>query len=118
MNHRMMSAIIKCPIVREKMTIRDIAKESGVSIATVSRVINNSGMVSDAARRSVEAAITKFDYQKPEAKNENKSRHDWVFNGIIWKQQKCLSATNRASLPAARRFERGKGRANIFGQEL
>ena len=56
------------------MTIRDIAKESGVSIATVSRVINNSGKVSDAARHSVEAAIAKFDYQKPEPKKRKATK--------------------------------------------
>lgn len=56
------------------MTIRDIAKESGVSIATVSRVINNSGTVSDAARRSVEAAIAKFDYQKPEPRKKKATK--------------------------------------------
>nr|VVV05650.1 HTH-type transcriptional regulator GalR [Aliivibrio wodanis] len=56
------------------MTIRDIAKYSGVSIATVSRVINNNGKVSDAARHSVEAAIAKFNYQKPEPKKKKATK--------------------------------------------
>ncbi|MGR6859506.1 LacI family DNA-binding transcriptional regulator [Aliivibrio salmonicida] len=56
------------------MTIRDIAKYSGVSIATVSRVINNNGKVSDVARHSVEAAIAKFNYQKPEPKKKKATK--------------------------------------------
>ena len=56
------------------MTIRDIAKYSGVSIATVSRVLNNNGKVSDAARYSVEAAIAKFNYQKPEPKKKKATK--------------------------------------------
>ena len=56
------------------MTIRDIAKYSGVSIATVSRVLNNNGKVSDAARHSVEAAIAKFNYQKPEPKKKKATK--------------------------------------------
>lgn len=56
------------------MTIRDIAKYSGVSIATVSRVLNNNGKVSDTARHSVEAAIAKFNYQKPEPKKRKATK--------------------------------------------
>jgi DNA-binding LacI/PurR family transcriptional regulator len=43
-------------------TIRDVAKFANVSIATVSRVINDSGPVSDETRRVVEAAIEVLDY--------------------------------------------------------
>ena len=43
-------------------TIRDVARESGVSIATVSRVFNNSSLVSeDTAKRVMEVAA-RFDY--------------------------------------------------------
>lgn len=43
-------------------TISDIAKEAGVCIATVSRVMNSSDKVSEATRAKVEAAMKKFDY--------------------------------------------------------
>ncbi len=43
------------------ITITDVAKEAGVSIATVSRVINN-GNVRDAKRRAVLDAIKKLNY--------------------------------------------------------
>ena len=43
-------------------TIQDIAEYAGVSAATVSRVINNSGYVSDETRAIVEKAILELNY--------------------------------------------------------
>lgn len=42
--------------------MQDIAKKAGVSSATVSRVINQSGYVSSATRKKIEAAIQQMDY--------------------------------------------------------
>jgi len=44
------------------MRIKDIAREAGVSTATVSHVINKTKYVSDPTRERVEKAIKKFDY--------------------------------------------------------
>jgi len=44
-------------------TIADVAKEAGVSMMTVSRVINHSGAVSEATRERVEHAIRKLGYR-------------------------------------------------------
>ena len=44
-------------------TIKDIAKASGYSIGTVSRVLNNRTDVSEQARQAVEEAIRKYNYQ-------------------------------------------------------
>jgi LacI family transcriptional regulator len=44
-------------------TIRDIAKESGVSIATVSRFINNSGYVEVETKKRIKENIDKFGYK-------------------------------------------------------
>jgi|LFRM01.2.fsa_nt_gb LacI family transcriptional regulator len=44
-------------------TIKDVASEAGVSIATVSAVINGTRPVSDATRRRVEAVIQRLGYQ-------------------------------------------------------
>ena len=44
------------------MNIYDIAKEAGVSIATVSRVLNNKGTVSAATRARVEAILKENNY--------------------------------------------------------
>lgn len=43
-------------------TIKDVAKAAGVSVATVSRVLNNSAAVSDAASERVNKAIDKLGY--------------------------------------------------------
>lgn len=47
-------------------TIKDVAKLAGVSISTVSRVMNNSKPVSREARRRVEEAIKKLDFKPNE----------------------------------------------------
>lgn len=43
-------------------TIRDVAKQAGVSVATVSRVINEIGYVHEDTRRKVETAIKELNY--------------------------------------------------------
>lgn len=50
----------------KRITIYDVAKESGVSLATVSRVINGSDIVRDDTRIKVQNAIEKLGY-KPNA---------------------------------------------------
>ena len=47
-------------------TIRDVAKLAGVSVATVSRAINESGYVSKEAREKIEAAIKELDFSPNE----------------------------------------------------
>jgi len=44
------------------VTIRDVARQAGVGIGTVSRVLNDSPLVSDETRHKVLAAITALDY--------------------------------------------------------
>jgi LacI family transcriptional regulator len=44
------------------ITIRDVAREAGVSIATVSRVINDSARVNDETRRRVWDAASRLDF--------------------------------------------------------
>ena len=43
-------------------TIKDVARLAGVSVATVSRVINNSPKASEASRQSVGAAMETLNY--------------------------------------------------------
>ncbi|MBO6054771.1 MAG: LacI family DNA-binding transcriptional regulator [Oscillospiraceae bacterium] len=47
------------------VTIHDVAREAGVSLATVSRVVNHSLVVSQATREKVLEAIEKVGYQPP-----------------------------------------------------
>lgn len=48
----------------KKPTIRDVAQEAGVSVATVSRVLNNKPDASGAARKKVEDAVSKLGYAR------------------------------------------------------
>ncbi len=51
---------------RKRVTIYSVAHEAGVSLATVSRVINDSNVVKEETRKKVQAAIEKLGY-KPNA---------------------------------------------------
>ena len=56
------------------MTIKDIAKESGYAVGTVSRVLNNHPDVSEKARQRILAVVAKNGYtQNPNAKNLKQS---------------------------------------------
>ncbi|MEG0152210.1 MAG: LacI family DNA-binding transcriptional regulator, partial [Cellulosilyticaceae bacterium] len=43
-------------------TIKEVAKVSGVSVATVSRVLNNTAPVNAETRKRIEAVIKELDY--------------------------------------------------------
>jgi len=47
----------------DKVTIYDVAEEAGVSLATVSRVINGSSVVKEATKLKVQKAIKKLDFK-------------------------------------------------------
>lgn len=48
---------------RTMATIKDVAKQAGVSVATVSRVLNNNGYVNEDTRNKVNLAIKQLNYQ-------------------------------------------------------
>ena len=45
------------------VNIKDVAKHAGVSVATVSRLLNKKGYVSEAAKENIEAAIAALNYR-------------------------------------------------------
>ena len=49
--------------LKERVTIYEVAKASGVSLATVSRVINNQGNVTEKTREKVQATIKRLGYK-------------------------------------------------------
>ncbi len=64
-----------------KLTIKDVAKHAGVSTATISRVLNGSGYVSEDVRRQVLASVKELNYRQcdrpqPEAGEIAKYRDD------------------------------------------
>ncbi|SHE42258.1 LacI family DNA-binding transcriptional regulator [Clostridium fallax] len=64
------------------VTINDIAKMAGVSLATVSRVLNNSGYVKDETRKKVLAVIKELNYT-PSAIARSLSKNQTSTIGVI-----------------------------------
>ena len=64
------------------MTISDIARLSGVSVATVSRVINNKSYVKDETRKKIEAVIEEHGY-RPNAVARSLTRNDTSMIAVI-----------------------------------
>jgi len=58
----------------EKHTIKDVARVAGVSIGTVSNVLNRPGQVSPGYRARVEAAITELGFVRDETAWSLRSR--------------------------------------------
>jgi uncharacterized protein YerC len=52
----------KSKVVTTAATIRDVTREAGVSVATVSRVLNSSSQVSEEINQKVQATIDALDY--------------------------------------------------------
>jgi len=67
---------------RPRATIEDVAKAAGVSTATVSRVMNRSGKVSQRALKRVEAAMTALKYV-PSATAQGLARHKTNTIGVV-----------------------------------
>ena len=61
------------------MTIKDIARESGYSVGTVSRVLNNSTDVSDKARKRIMEVVNKYHFRlNSNAKHLKKQSRDGI----------------------------------------
>ncbi|WP_153730426.1 LacI family DNA-binding transcriptional regulator [Sporosarcina obsidiansis] len=62
--------------------IRDVAKKAGVSVATVSRYLNNKGYISEDAKRVISAAIEELNY-RPSLVARSLSTKQATFIGLI-----------------------------------
>ena len=47
-------------------TLKDVAREAGLTVGTVSRILNNRGYISSNAREKVEEAMKKLNYRPNE----------------------------------------------------
>ena len=64
------------------LTIKEVADLAGVSKATVSRVINNSGYVSPQTRLKIESIMKQYNYL-PSASAVNLSRQETSTIGVV-----------------------------------
>ncbi len=63
-------------------TLKDVAREAGLSVGTVSRVLNNRGYISDETRESVQRAMARLNYQ-PNEMARSLSRKKSSMIGVI-----------------------------------
>lgn len=61
------------------ITIKEVAKEAGVSITTVSRVMNNRGYISAETRGKVEGAMKKLNYQPNQLARSFHSKKNFLY---------------------------------------
>ena len=93
------------------MTIKDIAKESGYSIGTVSRVLNNASDVSEHAKNSVMQVVNKYNFRlNNNAKHLKQQSKDGIAI-IIKGTQNMLFA---AVLEPMQRLVESKGYASLM----
>ena len=68
---------------KKRVTIRDVAVRAGVSHQTVSRVINDHPLVSDATLQKVRQAISDLDYRPSMAARSLPGRRSFVIGFIV-----------------------------------
>ena len=64
-------------------TIRDVANEAGVSIATVSYVLNDTGRFSESAAEKVNTAIKKLGYVPNRQASALKTKRSYVLGVVV-----------------------------------
>ena len=69
-------------IYKDRVTIYEVAKAAGVSLATVSRVINNQSHVTPETKRKVEETIARLGY-KPNALAQGLATNRTTNIGIV-----------------------------------
>lgn len=67
----------------KKITIRDVAKEAGVSVSAVSRVFNNYGDISEATREKIYAAARRLEYVPNQAARKLSSKNKKIIALIL-----------------------------------
>jgi len=65
------------------VSIKDVAKEAGVSITTVSRVMNNRGYIGEATRKKVEAAISSLNYSPNQIARSLLSNQSYLIGLVV-----------------------------------
>ena len=64
-------------------TLKDVANETGLTVSTVSRILNNRGYISQQSREKVYAAMKKLNYQPNEVARSLLKRHTNTIGVIV-----------------------------------
>jgi len=70
-------------MARKRVTLEDVAREAGVSPMTVSRVINNTGRISQATRDRVREIIIQLDYRPSRAARTLVTRKTYMIGLVL-----------------------------------
>ena len=65
------------------ITIRDVAKKANVSVATVSRVVNNKGYVHKETKELVQAIIAELNYSPNQLARSLSNKHSGIIGAIV-----------------------------------
>ena len=75
------------------MTIKDLARETGYSVGTISRVLNNHPSVSEKARREITEAIARSGFERNEnAKNLKQQKNEGVLVLVKGRKNELFAA--------------------------
>ena len=64
-------------------TLKDVAREAGLTVTTVSRVLNNRGYISEDARKKVADAMKKLNYRPNEVARSLHSKKSNTIGVIV-----------------------------------
>ena len=70
-------------MAKQKYTLADVANEAGVSMMTVSRVVNGKGEISDATRRQVQSVIDRLQYRPNRAARSLVTRRTYAIGIVV-----------------------------------
>ncbi len=75
------------------ITMTDIARTAGVSVATVGRVIHNNGYVSAQVREKIEKAILSLGYVPNQSARTLKSSRSGIIGSLVLQSNNNLAIT-------------------------
>ena len=64
-------------------TLKDVAKETGLTVSTVSRVLNNRGYISEETRKNVYAAMERLNYHPNELARSLSKKSTYTIGVIV-----------------------------------
>lgn len=64
-------------------TLKDVAERSGITVTTVSRILNNRGYISEKTRKKVYEVMKELNYQPNELARSLSKKHTSIIGVIV-----------------------------------